>query len=208
MRKINLRIGNFLSYSVTVALLLVAISCYSPKKDAVNSAANGEQKQESEKRESEILKREREEQKKEYEFYKVIKVTDGDTFVIDDGSEKGARVRLIGVDTPESRKTGRKVVGYYGKEAKEFSTNFLLNKRVRIEYDVNKYDQYMRLLGYVYLEDGTFVNEYLVKNGYAMVMTVPPNVKFSELFLKCQQEAREKNRGLWGKSVDNKTEFK
>ncbi|MHC1779605.1 MAG: thermonuclease family protein [Bacteroidales bacterium] len=195
-RKINMRIGNFLSYSVPAALLLVAISCYSPKKNAVNSAANVEQKQESE------------EQKKEYEYYKVIKVTDGDTFVIDDGSEKGARVRLIGVDTPESRKTGRKVVGYYGKEAKEFSTNFLLNKRVRIEYDVNKYDQYMRLLGYVYLEDGTFVNEYLVKNGYAMVMTVPPNVKFSELFLRCQQEAREKNLGLWGKNVDVNTEFK
>lgn len=196
MRKINMRIGNFLSYSVTVGLLLVAISCYSPKKNAVNSAANGEQKQESE------------EQKKDYEYYKVIKVTDGDTFVIDDGTEKGARVRLIGVDTPESRKTGRKVVGYYGKEAKEFSTKFLLNKRVRLDFDVNKYDQYMRLLAYVYLEDGTFVNEYLVKNGYAMVMTVPPNVKFSELFLKCQQEAREKKRGLWGKNVDNDTEFK
>lgn len=189
MRKINIRIGNFLSYSVPAALLLVAISCYSPKKNSGNIAVN-------------------EEQKKEFEFYKVIKVTDGDTFVIDDGSEKGARVRLIGVDTPESRKTGRKVVGYYGKEAKEFSTNFLLNKRVRIEYDVNKYDQYMRLLGYVYLEDGTFVNEYLVKNGYAMVMTVPPNVKFSELFLRCQQEAREKNLGLWGKNVDVNTEFK
>ncbi len=196
MRKINMRIGNFLSYSVTVALLLVAISCYSPKKNAVNSAANGEQKQESE------------EQKKDYEYYKVIKVTDGDTFVIDDGTEKGARVRLIGVDTPESRKTGRKVVGYYGKEAKEFSTKFLLNKRVRLDFDVNKYDQYMRLLAYVYLEDGTFVNEYLVKNGYAMVMTVPPNVKFSEHFLRCQQEAREKKRGLWGKNVDNDTEFK
>jgi len=184
-----MRIGNFLSYSVTAALLLVAISCYSPKKNAVNNTFS-------------------EEQKRDYEYYKVIKVTDGDTFVIDDGSEKGARVRLIGVDTPESRKTGRKVVGYYGKEAKEFSTKFLLNKMVRLDFDVNKYDQYMRLLAYVYLEDGTFVNEYLVKNGYAMVMTVPPNVKFSELFLKCQQEAREKNRGLWGKNVDVNTEFK
>lgn len=196
MRKINMRIGNFLSYSVPVALLLVAVSCYSPKKNAVNNTVNEEQK------------RENQEQKKEYEYYKVIKVTDGDTFVIDDGTEKGARVRLIGVDTPESRKTGRKVVGYYGREAKEFSTKFLLNKMVRLDFDVNKYDQYMRLLAYVYLEDGTFVNEYLVKNGYAMVMTVPPNVKFSELFLKCQQEARENNRGLWNKNVDNDTEFK
>ncbi len=55
----------------------------------------------------------------------------------------------------------------------------------------------VRLLAYVYLEDGTFVNAWLVENGYAMVMTVPPNVKHQELFLKLQREAREARRGLW-----------
>ena len=146
--------------------------------------------------------------KTSHEYYIVTKVVDGDTFVIDDGSKKGARVRLIGVDTPESRKTGRKEIGYYGKEAKEFMSKYILNKRVRLEYDVNKYDQYMRILAYAYMEDGTFINEYLVASGYAMVMTFPPNVKYSELFLKRQQEARVKNRGLWGKTVENKIEFK
>jgi len=47
------------------------------------------------------------------------------------------------------------------------------------------------------LEDGTFVNAWLVENGYAMVMTVPPNVKHQELFLKLQRGAREAKRGLW-----------
>jgi len=55
-----------------------------------------------------------------------------------------------------------------------------------------------QLLAYVYLKDGTFVNAWLVEYGYAQVMTVPPNVKHQELFLKLQREAREDRRGLWG----------
>ncbi len=58
-------------------------------------------------------------------------------------------------------------------------------------------DRYGRLLAYVYLEEGTFVNAWLVENGYAVVMTIPPNVKNQELFLKLQREAREERRGLW-----------
>lgn len=135
----------------------------------------------------------------EKEFFLVTKVVDGDTFWVNDGSEKGMKIRLIGVDAPESRKTGRKEIGYFGKEAKEFLSSFILNKKVRLEYDLDKYDQYQRILSYAYLEDGTFINELLVKNGYAMVMTVPPNIKYAEKFLRFQQEAREKNRGLWGK---------
>ena len=57
----------------------------------------------------------------------------------------------------------------------------------------------MRILAYAYLEDGTFLNAYLVENGYAMVLTVPPNVKHTDLFLKLQQNARIQNKGLWGK---------
>jgi len=87
--------------------------------------------------------------------------------------------------------------GSYGKEAKEYLQNLLKGQRVKLEYDIDHTDQYGRTLAYVYLQDGTFVNAELVKNGYAMVMTVPPNVKFAEEFVKLQQEARENNRGLW-----------
>ncbi len=62
---------------------------------------------------------------------------------------------------------------------------------------MQQYDKYDRILAYVYLEEGTFVNAWLVKNGYAMVMTVPPNVKYQELFLKLQREATEAKRRLW-----------
>jgi micrococcal nuclease len=131
------------------------------------------------------------------EYVSVTKIVDGDTFWINDGSKKGIKIRLIGVDTPETRRTGRKEIGYFGKEAKNYVTKLLTGKKIRLEYDVGKYDRYKRTLAYVYLEDGTFLNAELVKQGYAMVMTVPPNVKYAEMFLFLQQEARENDRGLW-----------
>jgi hypothetical protein len=70
-------------------------------------------------------------------------------------------------------------------------------KKVRLEYDVQTRDKYGRLLAYVYLEDGIFLNAELVKQGYAHVSTYPPNIKHAEEFVRLQQEAREKDRGLW-----------
>ena len=93
----------------------------------------------------------------ESKYFFVTKVVDGDTFWVDDGSEKGLKIRFIGVDAPESRRTGRKEIGYYGQEAKEYMTKLLSGKRVRLEYDVGMFDQYKRTLAYVYLEDNTFV---------------------------------------------------
>lgn len=104
---------------------------------------------------------------------------------------------MIGIDAPESRKTFKKEIAYFGKEVKAYLTNLLDGKSVRLEFDLNRTDQYGRSLAYVFLQDGTFVNAELVKNGYAMVMTVPPNVKFADEFVKLQQEARENKRGLW-----------
>jgi micrococcal nuclease len=134
------------------------------------------------------------------DYVSVTKIVDGDTFWVDNGTEKGEKVRLIGVDTPETRRTGKKEIGYYGQEAKAFASKLISGKLVKLVFDVDKYDQYNRTLAYVYLEDGTFLNAELVKQGYAMVMTVPPNVRFVDTFLQLQQEARENNRGLWGKS--------
>lgn len=131
------------------------------------------------------------------EFLAVTKVVDGDTFWADDGTVKGVKIRLIGVDAPESRKTFKKDVGYYGKEAKAYLKNLLDGESVRLEFDLNRIDQYGRTLAYVYKLDGTFVNAELVKNGYAMVVTIPPNVKYADEFAKLQQEAREHNLGLW-----------
>lgn len=118
---------------------------------------------------------------------------DGDTFTL----KNGEKVRLIGIDAPESRNTGRKKIGYYGREAKEHLKAYLTGKRVRLELDVAPKDRYQRTLAYVYLEDGTFLNAELLRQGYAMVYTVPPNVRHADEFVDLQREARENNRGLW-----------
>ncbi len=84
-----------------------------------------------------------------------------------------------------------------GKEASEANRKLVDGKTVRLEFDVQEQDRYGRLLAYVYLEEGTFVNAWLVEHGYAVVRTIPPNVKHQELFLMLQREAREERRGLW-----------
>lgn len=129
-------------------------------------------------------------------YMSIKKFVDGDTFWVDDGSEKGLKIRLIGVNTPETVHP-RKPVEYYGKEASNYVKNRLTGKKVRLEFDVDRVDRYGRTLAYVFLKDGTFLNADLIKKGYGQVMTVPPNVKYSEKFLELERKARENNIGLW-----------
>jgi len=126
----------------------------------------------------------------------VVQVVDGDTIEVCCIGGKREKVRYIGIDTPET-KHPTKGVEAYGKEASEANRKLVAGRSVRLEFDVQQRDKYGRLLAYVYLEDGTFVNARLVEQGYAQVMTVPPNVKHQELFLRLQREAREARRGLW-----------
>jgi micrococcal nuclease len=135
----------------------------------------------------------------------VKRVVDGDTIQL----QSGERVRLIGIDTPEmhesdklyrdSRRTQQdmRTIKELGRRAYEFTKNLIEGKRVSLEFDVEKHDRYDRLLAYVYLKDGTFVNAEIVRQGYASLMTIPPNVKYADLFLKLYQEARTNQRGLW-----------
>jgi micrococcal nuclease len=131
------------------------------------------------------------------EWFAVTRVVDGDTFWVDDGSEKGLKVRLIGIDAPEPRNTGTRPKGYFGAESTIYVQQLLKNKKVRLEYDVSRYDRYGRTLAYAYLEDGIFINAELVKNGFATVMTVPPNVKHQDTFTELAAKARRQKKGLW-----------
>ncbi len=131
------------------------------------------------------------------QFYSITKIVDGDTFWIDDGSATGLKIRLIGIDAPESQNRFRKKTGFLGKESTQFLTALTGRQKVRLELDVRPVDQFKRTLAYAFLEDGRFINAEMVKQGYALVMTVPPNVKYADSFLVLQQEARENGRGLW-----------
>ncbi len=134
-------------------------------------------------------------------------VIDGDTIVVIFNGQK-EHVRLIGIDTPESRMNKRvekqrelgdaeKVIEL-GQKAKEFTKSLVKpGDKVYLEFDVQQRDKYGRLLAYVYLKDGRMLNKEIICNGYAMLLTVPPNVKYQEEFKKCYQEAREKGSGLW-----------
>ncbi len=140
-----------------------------------------------------------------YEDILVKRVVDGDTIQL----ERGERLRLIGIDTPEmhdssklyrdSRKTNQDVetIKNLGRKSFAFTKRLIEGKSVRLEFDVEKHDKYGRLLAYVYLKDGTFVNAEIVKFGFASLMTIPPNVKYADLFKALFKEARENNRGLW-----------
>ena len=124
----------------------------------------------------------------------VVRVVDGDTIHVRlaDHVEK---IRYIGVNTPEIHHPTRgEEPG--GREAAEVNRRIVADRRVRLELDVRTRDRYGRLLAYVWVGD-LMVNAELVRLGYAQVMTVPPNVKHQELFVKLQREARDAGRGLW-----------
>ena len=84
-----------------------------------------------------------------------------------------------------------------GTKAADFTRKLCEGKYVRIETDVRKSDKYGRLLAYIYLEDGTFVNAKILEEGYGQLMTIPPDVKYADYFSKLEREAREGGKGLW-----------
>ena len=140
--------------------------------------------------------------------YKVIKVVDGDTLVIDmDGKEE--RLRLLGVDTPESVHPDKDKNIEFGTLASEFTKLHLEGKTIGIEYDKEKRDRYDRLLAYVYV-DGEMFNKTLLENGMAKVTIYQPNDKYEEEFLALEQEAKAANMGLWAyENLDkNSLEYK
>ena len=131
-------------------------------------------------------------------FYSIKRVSDGDTVVIQDELDNQYKIRFIGIDAPESRNVGnRKKVQVFGFEAKNHLKKLLSNKKVRLEFDVQKIDPYGRTLAYVYLENGIFLNEYLVQKGYARMATFPPNIKYVDIFRKSEEKARKNELGMW-----------
>lgn len=150
---------------------------------------------------------------------KILRVVDGDTAIIsfefDDGSKyQKERVRFLGVDTPETVHPN-KPVQYYGKEASDFTKSQLTDKTVWLQTDVGVKDRYDRMLAYVWLKEPTekdledetairqnMFNAKLLLDGYAQLMTIQPNSRYANLFVHFQREAREAQRGLWGKEPE------
>ena len=125
-------------------------------------------------------------------FYNVKKIYDGDTIQL----SNGVKVRFLGINTPETE--GRyKSAQIGGKEAKQWLTEKLKHKRVRLEKDVKKKDKYGRILAHVFTEHGEHMNLELVKNGLASVSIYPPNLKYTNDLLIVQNAAEKDQLGIW-----------
>ncbi|MCS7294077.1 MAG: thermonuclease family protein, partial [Dehalococcoidia bacterium] len=128
-----------------------------------------------------------------YELAVVTNVVDGDTIEVAFRDGRQARVRLIGIDTPEVYGE----VECFGVAASQFTAEWLARREVALERDVSETDRYGRLLRYVWIGPYLF-NELLVREGYAGVTTYPPDVKYAWRFREAERAAREERAGLWG----------
>lgn len=125
----------------------------------------------------------------------VTRIVDGDTLYVAHLQE---RVRLIGVDAPETRHPQRGVECFGREAATHLAELVPPGTEIVVTFDVEREDRYARPLGYVWRgSDGRFVNLAMVEDGYAQVLTVPPNVRYTDRFLAAQRQAREAGRGLW-----------
>lgn len=140
----------------------------------------------------------------------VVRAVDGDTVDVRLATGR-ERVRLIGLDAPESHASdrldrqahesgrSRDAILAMGREAAEYTAQRLDSRDVLLELDVERRDRYGRLLAYVWLPDGTLFNGELLWAGMAQVLTIPPNVRYADLFLRLQRDARDARRGFWGR---------
>ena len=141
---------------------------------------------------------------------RVTKIVDGDTLYCVNTDKKEIKIRLIGIDAPESYKTAKaykdaersgesiETIKQMGDLSKAFiSSKIKTGDRITLELDVQTEGKYGRTLAYVYLPDGSMLKELMVKEGYAQVMTVSPNVKYQELFIEAEKDARDNQRGMW-----------
>jgi micrococcal nuclease len=137
------------------------------------------------------------------EGWRVQSIKDGDTIVLSNGEE----IRYIGVDAPEKSEP-------YFEEAKEANRKMVEGKKVTLEYDVEKKDNYLRVLAYVWIildstkgPDSLLVNAELVKQGLAWVYSHHPNLRYRDYLVSLQREAREKKIGIWSIPVPEKEEY-
>jgi micrococcal nuclease len=130
------------------------------------------------------------------EYAVVERVIDGDTFE----TAAGDKVRLVGADTPET--FGKAEA--YGKEASDYAKRELTGKRVWLFQDASKTDRYGRLLRFAFIEgENMMFNERLIREGYANVMTIAPDVTMADRFVEAERAARQEGKGLWASSEGN-----
>lgn len=120
----------------------------------------------------------------------VVRVQDGDSIIVKIHGRK-EKVRLIGIDAPELKQKP------WGSEARRHLKGLITGASIRVETDIVKRDKYGRLLAYIWAAGGRFINLEMIKDGYAVLYTISPNVKYENKLRDAQTEAREKKIGIW-----------
>ena len=132
----------------------------------------------------------------EYSFaqmrYTVKWVNDGDTIVL----SNRWRVRYIGIDAPEIDHQNQKAQPY-GYEARSFNKKLVSSGKIGLEFDQERHDRYGRVLAYIFLADGSFLNARMLGNGLAYYLYRSPNVKYDKRLLKAQRDGMKAQKGLW-----------
>lgn len=127
---------------------------------------------------------------------RVVEVVDGDTVVVTTGDAVRLTVRLLGVDTPETKKPGVPVQ-CFGPEASRYTHARLEGREVTLTFDVERHDKYGRTLAAVSVDGHDYARD-LIANGYARVLSIAPNRRNARTYLGLELDARRDRRGLWG----------
>ena len=123
-------------------------------------------------------------------------VIDGDTIIL----KNRQHVRYIGINAPEiANKKRNKKAEPFGEASKKYNQKLLQNKKIRLEFDKTKKDQYNRVLAYIFLEDGTFVNGEIIKQGLGFCLYDRQNNHYAKRLLKLQQKAMSQGKGIWSR---------
>ena len=131
--------------------------------------------------------------------YAIVKqVYDGDTIRLADGK----KIRLIGINTPEMNyKTGNPEP--FAQKAKAFLTREVLKQKIGLRFGSDKKDRHGRLLAHIFLKDKSNLQQALLKSGFAVYITIPPNLWQQDCYMNAEQEARKKNKGIWKRHTQN-----
>ena len=132
----------------------------------------------------------------------VTRVIDGDTIVI----STCQKVRYIGINAPEVAHAEKKEEPY-GKAAKRFNASLVNRQKVRLEFDQERWDRYQRLLAYVFLKSGLFVNAEILSSGCAYLLWHRPNLKYHSILLQSQRSAMLAKKGIWQKWTEQNSAF-
>ena len=189
---------------IIVILILIAVGVIVPEQ-LVNQ--NTETNTNTEQLTNELI--DSVEEESNLDAVKFIRTVDGDTIIVEDASGEQKRVRMIGIDTPESVAQEEERNNEYGVMASDYTKKLLENTdKLYLEYDIDSDDQYDRILAYVWLEDvkdtfdeenikNSMVNAIIVENGYGIAKTYHPTVAHDEFFHELMADADENNTGLW-----------